>query len=1256
MTYSQASAQAALAETFLARIPLAERNLAVKDFAARINNDTIGLVAALVSRCPDKEAQNSLHDFLLRAIDRGEAATAASVCIQYLRIREDLLLHAESRLQTYFALLPRRPKSSGVIVRPSDSSNVEPYADDDIDYELADHVRSTILYLGFLKHLFQISSQENYSEISSILFTTIFNFLTASNLEITAVARETSFAFLAAYKAGAITILNQRPNSDEVHRELWQRIHRLLEHGQHVLYRSTAYAIWLRWLDLPGLSESRQRAMQTDEYWKHIIAALAGGDTEQRKTCLHILRKSLAISRNDISTKDMKFTISQGQDSLTQSQYGRFCTVYETIVIGRYLNQVEECIQDLDALASSQTNVQKSWLFALLEPALSNVTQDSIRKMLGNWIMSTDLNVQNHGLEFGHLLEKSFLPWVTQGNLFTSSMKGKTKNIRCEHGIRLASFVERLLILHSATEHTNARRSIVQAILTFLHNSKNRIIPYAVLYLLHGIVRGLQGEENPCMGPAELELILELSTSTGFPEIARDVLQVHCYELSCFVKMAEDSIATSQNPKLDVLRKRAEILQIEKPAAHSLASSNGIENESQFLWGSVSDCILELESSRHTILQGDGLPTACSTLVSILEMEETHTTDGEQIRQVLDAFWTELEIQDYPRSTILLMPSLVLHPTCVMTSLGDSALADSLVSILSQLQDLSRGRIYIWAPLMSALRVSLLKYPSAARTLNLVDVIVETANHPPSARIEFQLEAAAVQLLRLGHHSKAYSDYYGEYEEAGYAAFFDILNRLGQIDSAVALTAYKRLLLPWITQKLPVPVVNKWKTTGQLQIMLILLEQSLATMTTAQAREELDILCKVVAVEPLPRYRYLLEWMIARIIIQHPGVGEDVLERLSTMDHHSNPKYLASLTKIAVMIASLDDCAEAFAARVVSRLVALSSSSKIIIRHEAQWSFPILWDHAEKQGWMNITSNPASASLNGYIRSLERFMVPPPQRELERLDPKSGHNLANLFQGGYLRLEPQGDEIVTVEDFQKLQNHDSSNSRLSAALPLPSMVLSEPSYNLTTNKHADILGPEASQQDTKASARTEAFAALQTKGTAYLSTTTDSDSTRSRPTDLVVVGSLVDNAYNLGGLSRISEIFGASALYISHAKAVLANKDFVSVAVASQHHLPIHDLPVEGLQAFLTAKKAEGYAIVGVEQTDRSRMLGDEGTLLPAKTVLVTGAEKEGIPAGVLGECDLLVEVPQRGVTRSMNVQTAAGVVLYEYARQHRAK
>jgi tRNA guanosine-2'-O-methyltransferase len=119
---------------------------------------------------------------------------------------------------------------------------------------------------------------------------------------------------------------------------------------------------------------------------------------------------------------------------------------------------------------------------------------------------------------------------------------------------------------------------------------------------------------------------------------------------------------------------------------------------------------------------------------------------------------------------------------------------------------------------------------------------------------------------------------------------------------------------------------------------------------------------------------------------------------------------------------------------------------------------------------------------------------------------------------------------------------------------------------------------------------------------------------------------------------------------------VIAEKDFTSVSVSSHNHIDILPLPVAEISAWMAGKKSEGWTVVGIEQTDRSVLLGDESAGLPAKTILVLGSEREGMPAAVLGECDLLVEIPQVGVTRSLNVQVAAAIVLFEYGRQHGRK
>ena len=98
-------------------------------------------------------------------------------------------------------------------------------------------------------------------------------------------------------------------------------------------------------------------------------------------------------------------------------------------------------------------------------------------------------------------------------------------------------------------------------------------------------------------------------------------------------------------------------------------------------------------------------------------------------------------------------------------------------------------------------------------------------------------------------------------------------------------------------------------------------------------------------------------------------------------------------------------------------------------------------------------------------------------------------------------------------------------------------------------------------------------------------------------------------------------------------------------------------MKVDGIRDFLREKKVQGYTIVGIEQTDVSSILGKMNKngkewKLPKNAVLMLGSEREGIPADLLGEVDLYVEIEQKGETRSLNVQTAAAVVCYEWNRQ----
>ncbi|HEX2669604.1 MAG TPA: TrmH family RNA methyltransferase [Polyangiaceae bacterium] len=53
-----------------------------------------------------------------------------------------------------------------------------------------------------------------------------------------------------------------------------------------------------------------------------------------------------------------------------------------------------------------------------------------------------------------------------------------------------------------------------------------------------------------------------------------------------------------------------------------------------------------------------------------------------------------------------------------------------------------------------------------------------------------------------------------------------------------------------------------------------------------------------------------------------------------------------------------------------------------------------------------------------------------------------------------------------------------------------------------------------------------------------------------------------------------------------------------------------------------------------------------------ASDLLVVGSEGQGLPAAVLAECQAQITIPQAGVTESLNVAVASGIVLSEFKRQ----
>ena len=131
---------------------------------------------------------------------------------------------------------------------------------------------------------------------------------------------------------------------------------------------------------------------------------------------------------------------------------------------------------------------------------------------------------------------------------------------------------------------------------------------------------------------------------------------------------------------------------------------------------------------------------------------------------------------------------------------------------------------------------------------------------------------------------------------------------------------------------------------------------------------------------------------------------------------------------------------------------------------------------------------------------------------------------------------------------------------------------------------------------------------------------------------IIVVASYIDKVPNLAGLCRTCEIFQAQALVV-HDATVKEHPDFHTISVSADTWVQMEEVKRDDIVAWLRGMKRDGgWSLVGLEQTDDSVSLPEFE--FPDRTILVLGAEKEGIPMDVLRLLDSTVEIPQLGIIR----------------------
>jgi tRNA G18 (ribose-2'-O)-methylase SpoU len=149
-----------------------------------------------------------------------------------------------------------------------------------------------------------------------------------------------------------------------------------------------------------------------------------------------------------------------------------------------------------------------------------------------------------------------------------------------------------------------------------------------------------------------------------------------------------------------------------------------------------------------------------------------------------------------------------------------------------------------------------------------------------------------------------------------------------------------------------------------------------------------------------------------------------------------------------------------------------------------------------------------------------------------------------------------------------------------------------------------------------------------------------------RPIRVVLDG--VTQLPNIGTIFRLCDAFRVERLYVCGFELVLHKRKLTKAATGTLAWVPWE--PRATAAEVVCESRAAGFSIAVVERIEGS--VAPESLRSDAPICLVLGAERHGVSPAVLELADQCIEIPTDGLGGSINLTTAAAIVLYEASRR----
>jgi 23S rRNA (guanosine2251-2'-O)-methyltransferase len=154
---------------------------------------------------------------------------------------------------------------------------------------------------------------------------------------------------------------------------------------------------------------------------------------------------------------------------------------------------------------------------------------------------------------------------------------------------------------------------------------------------------------------------------------------------------------------------------------------------------------------------------------------------------------------------------------------------------------------------------------------------------------------------------------------------------------------------------------------------------------------------------------------------------------------------------------------------------------------------------------------------------------------------------------------------------------------------------------------------------------------------------------RSEKTPVIAVLENIRSAYNVGSVFRTADAFLLEGIYLTGYTCKPPHKEIKKTALGAED--TVEWTHFANAAEAIEKLKWQGYKVYAVEQVKESLSLEQVAFESTEKIAVIFGNEVTGVEQDTILACDGCIEIPQMGMKHSLNIATAAGVVLWEIIR-----